>query len=443
MNKQGFIKMNIILVLLLVVSVFSVNAELSDSKAITISLVNQDPDPSIAGNIVEIRLGVENIGGKAAENLILEIIPEYPFTMVPGEEATTKIGTMKAYQTGSNMKIVKFKLRVDRDATAGGYELKIKEYEEGKESVSGQKSINIDVENRESAEVIHIDKTTLIPGKQSSLTFTVNNVGSAPLRDLTFNWVNDESIILPVGSDNTKYIKYVDIGESAELEYQVIADPNAEPGLYKLNLYLTYDDPITGEDKEITTIAGINVGGGTDFDVAFSESSMGETSFSVANIGSNPAYSVLVIIPQQQGWRVSGSNSMIIGNLNKGDYTVASFSLQSGTSRTEHNTEINREELMAQRGTSSKVEIQIAYTDTMGERKTVEKEVSLNPQSLMTSMPEGMTGRGFQRQSGFSKYKAWLVTIAIVVIGLVFYKVYKKRKLKNSRFKFRDFFRKK
>ncbi len=124
-------KIGMVLVLLLGV-VFSVNAELSDSKAITISLVNQDPDPSIAGNIVEIRLGVENVGGKAAENLIIELEPEYPFTMVPGEEAIQKIGTMKAYQTGSDMKIVKFKLRVDRDATAGGYELKIKEYEEGK-----------------------------------------------------------------------------------------------------------------------------------------------------------------------------------------------------------------------------------------------------------------------------------------------------------------------
>jgi hypothetical protein len=62
----------------------------------------------------------------------------------------------------------------------------------------------------------------------------------------------------------------------------------------------------------------------------------------------------------------------------------------------------------------------------------------------MTGMAEGMQGaRGFNRQGFFSKYKGYLVTIAIVVIGLVFYKGYKKRKLKNPRFKFRDFFRKK
>ena len=71
------------------------------------------------------------------------------------------------------------------------------------------------------------------------------------------------------------------------------------------------------------------VGGETDFDVAFSGSANGQTSFSVSNIGSVGASSVTVNIPKQLGWRVSGSDSAIIGNLDKGDYTIASFNLQS------------------------------------------------------------------------------------------------------------------
>lgn len=42
---------------------FAASSESSNSKIIGISLVNQDPDPALAGNIVEIRLGVENSGG--------------------------------------------------------------------------------------------------------------------------------------------------------------------------------------------------------------------------------------------------------------------------------------------------------------------------------------------------------------------------------------------
>lgn len=434
-------------------------ADVGDSKLVVISLVNQDPDPATSGDIVEIRLGVENRGGAITENLVLEFVPQYPFVLVTGEDNVKKVGTLKAYQTGDNMKIVKFKVRVDRDATAGQYQLKYKEYEEGKGNIAGLGNINIEVESKESAEVIHIDKTTLIPGKQTSLKFTVNNVGSAPLRDLTFSWINEDKIILPVGSDNTKYIRYIDIGDGAELEYEVIADSNAEAGLYALNLLLTYDDSVSATQKEINTIAGVYVGGGTDFDIAFSESSSGTTSFTIANVGSNPAFSVSVIVPQQQGWRVTGSNSMIIGNLNTGDYTVASFALQSAQVRpntTGQQKGMTQEELLALRQsmqTQTPLKIQIAYTDTMGKRELINKELSMNPQNLMGATTDSgaagtqtpmanFGGRGrVQQQSFFSKYKWYIAVLAILAVFGVAYWKYRKEKLLDPNFKFKSVFK--
>jgi len=444
---------------LVLVSMFSgfAQAEASDTKLVIVSLVNQDPDPAIAGDIVEVRVGVENRGGAPAENLVLEFVPQYPFIAVTGENNVKKVGTLKAYQYDADMKIIKFKVRVDRDATAGQYEMKIKEYEEGNTAVSSTRSINIEVKSKESAEIIHIDKTTLIPGKETSLKFTINNVGSASLRDLTFSWVNEDNIVLPVGSDNTKYVKYIDVGDSAELDYQVIADSNAEAGLYKLDLTLVYDDPASDTEKEINTIAGVYIGGGTDFDIAFSETSSGQTSFTIANIGSNPASSVSVIVPQQEGWTVSGSNSMIIGNLNTGDYTVASFELQSsqsGMDATGQQKNMTQEELMAQRTqTQGYLKIQIAYTDTMGERKLVEKEVSMNSQNLVgtTTDSEATTtqatmanfrGRGMvQQKSFFSMYKWYIMVLAVLVVfGSAFWK-YRKEKLLDPTFKFKDVFK--
>lgn len=391
----------IVFLALIMITVSSmVYAQSETAKSISISLINQDPDPSIAGDVVEVRLGIENRGGGGAKDLILEIMPEYPFSMAQGYDVVQKVGTMQPYQTGSDMQIVKFKIKVNRDATAGSYELKMKEYEADKKSGFIQRSVSIDVESKESAEVIYIDKTTLVPGKQSSLMFTINNVGSAPLRDLTFRWMNEDKVILPVGSDNTKYMKYIEMGDSAELHYQVIADSNADPGLYELSLYLSYDDPVSGEEKEISTIAGVYVGGETDFDVAFSESSGTETSFSVANIGSNPANSVSVIIPEQEGWRVSGSNSVIIGNLNKGDYTVASFSIQA----------INRND----------IDVMVMYTDTMGERKSVEKTVAVGTQTNMTGARSArMTTT---TSTANTDYYMWAIVLLLLALGYVIYK---------------------
>jgi len=410
---KRFMILILALSLLTAISAQSDYADLSDTSDISISLVNQDPDPAIAGDIVELRLGIENRGGESID-LNMQINPEYPFELIPGESSTQDIGIVRGYQTDENMQIAKYKLRVDRDAPAGTYELKVEYWDEGASSTV-TKSLNIDVKNKESAEIIHIDRTSLIPGKQESMMFTITNVGNAPLRDMTFYWENEDDIILPVGSDNTKYVKYIDIGESSVLEYQVVADTNADPGLYKLDLHLAYDDPITGEDKEIATIAGIYVGGATDFDVAFSESAGQEVSFSIANVGSNPAYSVSVLVPEQDGYKISGSNTVIIGNLNKGDYTVATFNLQG-------------------RGD---VAIQIAYTDTKGERRLVEKNVTLSQTSNKTgayndAMRAKMAG---QNKSIWSQYGIFIVVILIVVAILVFRNWYKKRKLKNPKFK--------
>jgi uncharacterized membrane protein len=415
----------------------------------------------MAGNVVEARIGVENIGSMDINDLMLEVLPEYPFQLVSGETAVKSIGVIQGYTEGSsaNIKIIKYRMLINKDTPAGSYELKVKYYESGSTSAT-QKSLSLDVKNRDSAEVLHIDTTTLVPGKQTPMKFTINNVGSAPLRDLTFYWENTDNIILPVGSDNTKQIRYIDIGESQDLEYQVIADTNAVPGLYKLNLYLTYTDNINGTEKKISTIAGMYVGGGTDFDVAFSDNANSQMSFTIANIGSTPANSVSVVIPQQRSWSVSGSNSVIIGNLNKGDYTVASFKLQSLTSNqttrnsaARNNTNTQGRSMQGQtngssdagfmqRQTNSSSDtllMQIAYTDTMGERKVVEKEVKIaNTGSTNGTMSFQGQRNAVQQASVFSTYSWYFLGIVVLVGGVTVQRKYSNRKLLDPEFKIKD-----
>ena len=395
-------------------------SSLAGSTVLSISLANLNPNPPITGEAVEVRIGIENIGGDAINDLMMEIIPEYPFSLVSGENAAKEIGIVEGYQSDdptANLKIIKYKLKIDKDASAGIYELKVKYYESGTSDFV-KKSLYIDIKSRTNVEIIRVDKTTLIPGKQNSLKFTINNVGNAPLRDITFNWENKDNVVLPVGSDNTRYIKYIDINEGFDLEYQVIADTNANPGLYKLGLYLTYTDSINGTMRQLATIAGVYIGGGTDFDISFAESTGSETSFSVANTGSNPAYAVLVIIPRQKDWRVSGSNSVMIGNLNSGDYTSASFKLQPLKNPISNS--------------SSEIVVKITYTDTMGERKVVEKNVELEQsQNIVDVAPK-------QRQ-GNPLY----IVIAIIIVLLLAsaYKKYGRQKLVDPDLKIRDLFR--
>ena len=445
----------VLIMLLMMAYTPAVNAALSGSTVLAVSLSNYDPNPAIAGDPVEVRIGIQNTGGITTNDLMLEVVPEYPFELVPGENAVHDVGIVQEYQADStaNIKIVTYKMQINKNAPAGSYELKVKYYEQGSTDMS-TKSLSLDVKSRETAQVIHLDQSILVPGKQSSLKFTINNLGNAPLRDLTFNWDNDQNIILPVGSDNTRYIKYIDIGNGTDLEYQVIADTNAQPGLYKLNLHLSYADSFSNKTNTINTFAGMYVGGGTDFDTAFSDSSNGQMSFSVANIGSNPANSVSVTIPEQRGWSVTGSNSVIIGNLNKGDYTVASFKLQSSMGNMSSQNRGARNNSNMQGGQrsmngetfnlSDTVLMQIAYTDTTGERNVLEKQVKLGFQNVASS--DGLTGfqgrRGaVPQESVFSTYMWYFIGIGVLLVGFVSYRKYTTHKLIDPDFKMKDLFK--
>jgi hypothetical protein len=451
------IMLPVLIILVLMACTPAVNAALAGSTVLSVSLANYDPNPAIAGDPVEVRIGIENIGGTTTNDLMLEIVPEYPFELVPGENAVHDVGIVQEYQADStaNIKIVTYKMQINKNAPAGSYELKVMYYEKGSTEMT-KKSLYLDVKSKETAQVIHIDKSILVPGKQSSLKFTINNLGNAPLRDLTFNWDNDQNIILPVGSDNTRYIKYIDIGNGTDLEYQVIADTNAQPGLYKLNLYLSYDDSFSNQTKKISTFAGVYVGGGTDFDVAFSDNANGIMSFSVANIGSNPANSVSVVIPEQPVWSVSGTNSVIIGNLNKGDYTVASFKLQSSISNMSSQNRVPRNNSNSQgrpmqrsmngstNSSSDTVLVQIAYTDTMGERTVVQKEVKIGLQNVASA--DGLTGSqgrkgAVPQASVFSTYMWYFIGAAVLLVAFVGYRKYTSRKLIDPDFKIKDLFK--
>lgn len=210
---------------------------------------------------------------------------------------------------------------------------------------------------------------------------------------------------------------------------------------------------MTGEETEISTKAGVYVGGATDFDVAFSGSSGGESSFSISNIGSVAASSVTVRVPDQEGWRVSGSNSVIIGNLNEGDYTIASFTLQQRDSGDfaagQYGSQTDQAKNVSSRQApeDSTVVLEIVYTDSRGNRNTVTKDVSIDASAFMTSTAAddgtaaASTGRmrpGSANTSAWSRYKWPTIILAVIVLLIYVHRIYRKRKKDDPGYTYSD-----
>ena len=418
--------MSILIVLLLVLSVSAAYAQQegsSNSVQIQLSMLNQDPNPARAGEVVKLRFKLENTGRMAANNVYVELMQDYPFTVVGGN-AVDNISSIDAFQTGDYYSTVDFTVKIDKDAVQGEIPLQVR-YRIGDSSWTTL-AFSVNVASKQFAQMIYVDKAKLQPGRETNLTFTVTNTGNAPLQNMVFSWNDPKGVILPVYSSDTKYVKYLDSGESVSLNYVVIADVNANPGLYQLNLNLQSETLLNATTSTITTKAGIFVGGETDFDVAFSESTAGQTSLSVSNIGNNPAQSVSVVIPQQENFRVSGTNSAIIGNLDKGDYTLVSFQIaaagsfnQTRGARTSTSMPLAPTQATGGNAAGRNVLIvDIEYTDTTGERRTVEKNVPIQFRATTTGTATGTTGFGGRSQNtGFLQiYGMWIIIIVLLII---------------------------
>lgn len=396
-------------------------------KGLSVDLLNQDPDPVNPGDVLEVRISIENTGYDDIENCFVEIKPEYPFKALSGEKLVESIGTLGKRSEDDRRKVLKFKVGVENDINEGSYPLKVYLYStDKKKKVSLTKELTIDIDSESNAEIEYISVEKLIPGEKTKLTFGIRNAGNSPLKNSMFSWESTNDVILPVGSSNVKHINLIDVGETANVSFEVLTNVNTKPGLYKLDMTLTYDDieelqTITEagyveneKRKTIESKAGIYIGGTTDFDIAFMEQSpTGAYTFSVSNIGNNGANSVKVSVPLQENWTVTdGSNSVVLGNLAKGDYTIADFNLEPATV-----------------GEELPIKFEISYTSSDGIRQVEENVISLYASPSTLQAGSKMTEES--SKSSMLSYKL-LFLLLLGAAGVFVYKKHQKKVIEKN-----------
>jgi hypothetical protein len=187
------------------------------------------------------------------------------------------------------------------------------------------------------------------------------------------------------------------------LHYTIRVDEDAVEGINELELKISSN---RFDDLSVTGSFDIYISDAqTDFDLVVQDSSDSEISLAIANIGKNTANSMIVRIPEQEDYTATGTNGQMVGNLDAGDYTIVSFTLSS-TKRD-----------------AGDLTVQIDYTDNIGERRSVTKEISLSGSSTSVSNTSNMTGmatgefpEGFQRRNSFN---ANYIIIPLVILVLL------------------------
>ena len=261
-------------------------------------------------------------------------------------------------------------------------------------------------------------------GEYFTLWIKAENIGKELTKNVTFELMPKFPFSLDANEDPIRNYGKLSSEEPVVMEYKVRVSNNAVEGTNEIELRYNTE----GKDSSwVSKKFDIEIKGAqTDFDSIIQEVSDSEVSIAIANTGKNAAYSVIVRIPEQESFEAVGTNGQMVGNLENGDYTLVGF-------------EINRK-----RGAGgNQLKVQIDYTDEIGERRSIIKELSFNTGSnSMTSninrtLPEGMAReemfaqrRGIvqSQQSIYQKWWFWAVIAAVLLAGWKGYKLLKKKK---------------
>ena len=366
---------------------------ISDGSNVDITLINQDPATAQPGEYVDLKFKISNQGQSPAEDTSVELVESFPFSLDPDVSANRELGDMRGAAIGDDSYIVEYRVRVDENAVESENEISLK-YTTGDDDFSVTRDFDISVDD------VGTD-FELSAGKVSASSIPVNldNIGDKSAESVHVV-LPDQSGINKEGVE-TQVVGSMDSGENKEVDFAV---SNISVGSsYRFEIHYTDGNGVRRELVRNIEIGTIPV---NPVQVTVQSATPSETTFAVSNTGGKQISSVITQI-QDENVNVSGSRTQVLGNLNSGDYTLATFDLES--------SEISR------------VDMEVSYTDSSGLRRNSVESITL-PDSTLGGTTSTVSG---DEEDGNSSMTYILIGLGgLVLVGV--YALYRRRKGKKQ-----------
>jgi hypothetical protein len=406
MNKLSK-KINMIFAGIITLSFISLcaSALIGTAAQLSFTMISQSPDPVDPGSIVELRWMIENNGGGAAEDVQVEIVPEYPFSLYSGE-LIKNIGTIQGQQTGDKAVIILYKVEVDGNAVEGTNEIKLR-YRTASTGWVELDPFDINIQTVDatlSLEKIKVDPEVAAPGENLKATLTIRNLADSFLKDISVKLDLSSTTLpfAPIQSATEKRVRQLDSGASAELSYDMIVEPDADPGVYKIPVTITFNDNL-GNSYERDDLFGVIVG--TTPDISYyidsttvsTAGSKGSVSIKFVNKGLGNIKFLNVVMKESSSYSIISPKEVYIGNIDSDDYETADFQLFV-------NPKAPKE---------LELQLEVAYKDANNRDYTENTSVILNLYKKSEAVSLGIQEKN--NTTGI------IISILVVVIGVVAY----------------------
>jgi hypothetical protein len=401
------------MLLLMMLSVVHAQYSARYPSVIEATLMNQEPDPASPGEVIELKFRIENSGERVATNVQVELVPEYPFTLRPGDSAVQSIGSVESQGVGEDGVVLSYKVIVDKNAPDGTHEIRLK-YKDDEHS-NWIVLDAFDIRVRSGSAILLINKvisvpTMIAPGDKSKVSIELKNYASSLFKDVVVKLDLSDVSLTPMGSSNEKVISLISAQESKSAEFDLMALPDAIAGVVKVPVIISYSD-VTGRNYSKSSTISIMIGDTPDVTVGiertdiYTKGSLGSVVVRVVNKGTTDVKFMNVELLPIEGVQVIGSSESYMGNLDSDDFSTAEFQLY-----------------VKDADDSVNLPIIVEYKDA--NNNNYKKEVSLQLKLYSSGEAKKFSGSG----GGFP---TWIVVLIIAGAGYWYYRRKKKKQLKQ------------
>ncbi len=377
---------------------------------IDVTMINHDPDPAEAGRYVTVRFKIENAGGENAKNIVVELLPMYPFSLDPGESAVKSIGSVQSRQVGDTGVIVDYRLKVDEAALEGNNKIELR-YMIDNEAWIKVEPFYIEINPHDILlSIASIDAPKMIkPGEISQVDINLENLALTFIKEIKVRLNLGGVPLAPIGSTDRKIIKQMEADSKATVSFDLMAEPGAESNLYKTHIEIEFLDRLGVVHTKNETV-GLIIGAEPDLSIIIDDSQIyssggaGEVTIKITNKGVTDIKFMNIELRESKDYKILSTKEVYVGNIDSDDYETADFELSLGKVK----------------GRDVVLPLLIEYKDANNNEYSSDIELPLGLYSASEAKSLGL-------QKGNSKVGI-IIVLVIVGVGFFFYMRWRKKK---------------
>ena len=243
-----------------------------------------NPYPVEPGKNLVLALEISNIGNDDAKNVIVELEPSFPFTLL--EKSQKSLETLYP----GNTRIVEYDLFIDSSAVSGVYKIPVKV---SFDHNSFKQDVEVRVQGIPEFKLLGMKSQTISPGDQATISVEIANVGTGKAKRVSATFSSESEYIKPILGGGNVYIGEFKPEEKREIEFKILASSDSEYGVYTGTVTLTYEDE-SGNKSSTSFNVGILISGEPKFQIVkvSADSETNRLSVEISNTGTAEAKAI-------------------------------------------------------------------------------------------------------------------------------------------------------